>query len=149
MNNFEYTKDNFLCRKCGICSVKGINPFISGRGNINSNILVLGEAPGKNENELKSPFVGPSGQMLNFYLKELDIDCYISNAVKGQPIDDKGNNRTPSPSEIECCRPFTIELIRTMKPKVIIAVGRIAIVQLIKVNHILELMRGSHIMFLN
>jgi uracil-DNA glycosylase family 4 len=114
-----------------------------GRGDINSNILILGEAPGQEEDKAGVPFVGLSGSYLQEKLNNLGVSCFVSNAVRCRPVDSKGNNRTPTPSEIEYCRPFTIDLIQRMKPKVIMTVGRIPMSQLLKLNISMEVIHGK------
>ena len=122
---------------------KATHPCVMGRGNIKSDVLVLGEALGSEENRLGLPFVGKSGKLMQHAINTNNLDCYISNAVKCRPIDEKGSNRTPTPTEIDCCRPFTTELILQMKPKVILAVGRIPMAQLLKLNLSMDVARGK------
>lgn len=138
----DFTTKNFLCTRCGLHK-HCVNPHLNGRGNINSKILVLGEAPGKDEDLANAPFVGISGSLLQTHLSQLEIDCYIDNSVSCRPSSPDGANRTPTPLEIECCRAFTMELILKMKPKVIIAVGKIAMVQLLKLGMGIEVARGQ------
>jgi len=138
----EYNPNNSFCRKCKLYkNVK--NPCVMGRGDPNADLLFLGEALGKMEDIEGKPFVGKSGQFLQHYLNYINVSYYIGNAVNCRPTDEKGNNRTPKPTEIECCRAFTIDLIRTIKPKVIVAVGSIAMKQLIKNSLGVEVARGK------
>lgn len=137
----KFTSNNSFCKKCKL--YEGIkSPCMRGRGNINAKILILGEAPGKLENEQGVPFVGKSGQFFQEKINSIGLDCFISNAVRCWPHDgDK--NKTPTPKEIEYCKPFTLDLIDTMKPKVILAVGKIALQQLIKTNMNMEVAHGK------
>lgn len=133
MNNF--------CSKCGLYkNVK--NPCIWGRGDSNSKLLVLGEAPGATEDEMGLPFVGQSGERLQSCLNTLDVQYFIANAVRCRPTDTSGKNRTPLPTEIDCCKPLTIKLILSMSPKVIVTVGRIPTKQVLGINMEMEAMRG-------
>ncbi|HRZ18530.1 MAG TPA: DNA polymerase [Methanofastidiosum sp.] len=140
----EYTIHNYLCQKCGIyANSKSIH--VIGRGDPKARILILGEALGQQEAEIGQPFVGSSGQLMQHYLDQVGIISYISNAVKCHPTDLKGNNRTPTPREIEFCRAFTLEIINQIKPKVIITVGKIALQQLMKLNMNIETARGKQL----
>lgn len=143
---YEYTTNNYLCQKCNMWRTsKSIH--VVGRGDINSGVLLLGEALGQAEADAGMPFVGASGKMLQHYLDQIGINCFISNAIRCHPIDESGNNRTPTPKEIDCCRAFTIELINKMKPKVIITIGKIALQQLIKIGLTIESARGKKMYF--
>lgn len=109
------------CRKCELHKYRK-NP-VPGEGNTQLGVMLIGEAPGKNEDEQGRPFVGAAGQFLNELLKEARLrreDVYITNVVKCRPP----NNRDPSDEEIEACLPFLRKQIRLVKPKVIIALGR-------------------------
>jgi uracil-DNA glycosylase family 4 len=138
----DYNTKNFLCTRCGLFK-QCIHPHLNGRGNPNAKILVLGEAPGKDEDMANTPFIGSSGSLLQNYLTKLNIDCYIDNSVSCRPSNSDGSNRTPSPLEIECCRAFTMETVLKIKPTVIIAVGKIATVQLLKLGISIEVARGQ------
>ena len=137
----EYEKNNFLCLKCALFS-KCNSPHITGRGNLNSSILVLGEYSSPTDDEQGMPFVGTSGDILNHYLNIHQVDCYITHAVKCKPITGK-ENRVPTAKEIYLCKAFTIELILEMKPKVILAVGSVAFKQLTKLSIGMEVIRGK------
>lgn len=139
---FPYSINNSNCKKCRLHE-KAQHPCILGRGNIESKVMILGECPGKTEDAAGQVFVGESGRLLQHHLDSIGLECFITNAVLCRPTDAKGNNKTPTPTEIECCKPFTIDMIRTMKPKVIIPVGRIAMHQLIKMNLNMEVARGK------
>jgi len=142
----EYTTNNYLCQKCNMWRTSK-SVHVVGRGDINSGVLLLGEALGQAEADAGMPFVGASGKMLQHYLDQIGINCFISNAIRCHPIDESGNNRTPTPKEIDCCRAFTIELINKMKPKVIITIGKIALQQLIKIGLTIESARGKKMYF--
>lgn len=108
----------------------GTNIVIS-RGNPNAKILLVGEAPGPQENIKGKPFVGPAGQLLDKILQagELDPenDVYITNSVFRMPPGDDGKSfRKPNDKEIEFYRPFVFEIIRLIDPLVILLTGNVA-----------------------
>ncbi len=111
--------------------------LVFGEGNINCDIMLIGEAPGKTEDELKRPFVGRSGQLLNKTLEEVGMkrdDVYITNIVKRRPPD----NRDPLPNEIEAYKPYLIKQIEIISPKIIVTLGRFSM------NYFLPNARISH-----
>ena len=104
---------------------KQANPVL-GEGNPNTEVMFIGEAPGKREDELKRPFVGPAGKFLDELLESIGFkreDVYISNVVKFRPP----NNRDPTPEEKEQCMPWVQMEIALIKPKVIVPLGRHAL----------------------
>jgi len=115
------------CNRCVLSSDK-CNPIVY-RGSPESDILLVGEAPGKEEEEQKLPLVGPAGKMLDSIMKALEIstekDMVIMNSVFCSPLGD-----TPTEFQIGQCWPFVERAIRLLKPKVIIACGDIALSQL-------------------
>jgi uracil-DNA glycosylase family 4 len=140
----QYTVNNYLCQKCGMWKTSNTIRMI-GRGDQNSKLLLLGEAPGFEENKAGMPFVGASGKMLQYYLDQIGISCFIGNAIKCWPTDESGGNRTPTPKEIDYCRAFTLEIINEIKPRVIVTLGRIALQQLVKIGLSMESARGKKI----
>ena len=95
------------------------------RGSTNAKLMIVGEAPGANEDQLGKPFVGRSGQLLDQILSAASInpeDTYVTNVVKRRPPD----NRDPTPDEIKFWRPLLLDQIRALKPAIILLVGRIA-----------------------
>lgn len=108
----------------------GTNVVIS-RGNPNAKLLLIGEAPGPQENIKGKPFVGPAGQLLDKILQagnfDPENDVYITNSVFRMPPGDDGKSfRKPNDKEIEYYRPFVFEIIRLMDPKVILLTGNVA-----------------------
>lgn len=103
--------------------VRGNNP-VFGEGSRNALILAIGEAPGVQENELKRPFIGRSGQLLRKLLIESGIDLkediYITNVVKHRPPE----NRDPTPDEIDAYKYYLDEQINIIQPQIIITLGR-------------------------
>ena len=96
---------------------------VPGEGNPHAEILFIGEAPGRNEDEQGRPFVGMAGKLLSELLKSINLDredVYITNIVKARPP----KNRDPKPKEIEFCWPWLMKQIKIIKPKVIVTLGR-------------------------
>lgn len=102
--------------------------IVIGRGEkINPEYLFIGEAPGQDENKVGKPFVGKSGKILDRWIKEAGIVSFtIINAVPIIPLDEAGQIRTPTHDEIEYFRPYTRDLIRHIKPKRIVCLGKSA-----------------------
>jgi len=108
----------------------GMNIVIS-RGNPNTKLLIIGEAPGPQENIQGKPFVGPAGQLLDKILRagnfDPDNDVYITNSVfRMPPGEDDKSFRKPNDQEIEYYRPFVFEIIRLVNPYVILLTGNVA-----------------------
>ncbi len=97
--------------------------LVFGEGNIDCDVLFIGEAPGAKENELKRPFVGRSGQLLDKNLEKIGWkreQVYITNIVKRRPPE----NRDPLPEEIAAYKPYLTRQIQILNPKVIVPLGR-------------------------
>ncbi len=97
--------------------------LVMGDGNLDADIVFIGEAPGKKEDETGLPFVGAAGRFLNEMLAVIDLkreDVYITNIVKYRPP----NNRDPLPEEKEVFLPFLHKQIEIIRPKLIITLGR-------------------------
>jgi DNA polymerase len=101
----------------------GATQLVFGDGNPTADLVFIGEAPGKNEDEQGKPFVGAAGKFLNEMLESIGLvrkDIYITNIVKYRPP----NNRDPLPEEKEAFLPYLVEQLRTINPKVIVTLGR-------------------------
>lgn len=99
---------------------------VPGDGSAEAEIMFIGEAPGKNEDEQGRPFVGAAGKFLAEMLESINLereDIYITNVVKYRPP----NNRDPEPEEIEACMPWLHEQIKIIEPKIIVTLGRHAL----------------------
>lgn len=99
--------------------------IVIGKGNINSKILFVGEAPGRNEDEQGIPFVGAAGKNLDKLLEKVGLsidDIYIANILKCRPPE----NRNPTVDEIKAHTPWLIEQIKEMKPRVVCSLGNYA-----------------------
>lgn len=97
--------------------------LVVGDGNINADIVFIGEAPGKNEDEQGLPFVGAAGKFLNEMLSEAGMqrsDVYITNIVKYRPP----GNRDPAPDEKKAFWPYLLKQLQIIRPKVVITLGR-------------------------
>lgn len=109
------------CTKCRLHATRK-NP-VPGEGPLDADIMLVGEAPGKREDELGRPFVGRAGELLNALLRMAGLrreDVYITNVVKCRPP----GNRDPREDEIAACLPYLIRQIQIISPKLIIALGR-------------------------
>ena len=124
----------------------GTNVVIS-RGNPNAKLLIIGEAPGPQENIKGKPFVGPAGQLLDKILQagnfDPEQDVYITNSVFRMPPGDDGKSfRKPNDTEIEYYRPYVLEIVRLIDPLVILLTGNVACQSILKKTGITSL-RGQ------
>ena len=97
--------------------------LVMGAGNADADIVLVGEAPGKNEDEQGLPFVGAAGKFLNEMLASAGMnreDVYITNIVKYRPP----NNRDPSPEEKKAFWPYLLEQLQIIEPKIVVTLGR-------------------------
>ncbi len=121
--------DCLRCEGCALCSTR--KNVVFGVGNENADILFVGEGPGENEDIQGEPFVGKAGQLLDKYLKVIDLsrekNIYIANIVKCRPP----QNRDPLPEEQDTCIEWLRAQTRLIKPKIIVCLGRIAAQKLI------------------
>lgn len=117
---------NSMICECQMCSLgKTRTKFVFGVGNPNAGAMLIGEAPGADEDQKGEPFVGRAGKLLNDILKAINFareEVYIANILKCRPP----GNRDPQPGEMETCMPYLIKQIDLIKPKVILCLGRIA-----------------------
>ena len=125
----ELKKECEACRRCELCESR-IN-IVFGVGNENADIMLIGEAPGENEDMQGQPFVGRSGKLLDEMIGEYglsrDKNIYIANMLKCRPP----KNRDPKPSEQNLCIEWLDRQIEIIDPKIIVCVGRIAAQRLI------------------
>jgi len=111
------------CQKCPLGKTR--TKFVFGVGNPKAHAMLIGEAPGADEDLQGEPFVGRAGKLLNDILKAINLsrnDVYIANILKCRPP----GNRDPLPSEMETCMPYLHKQIDLIKPKIILCLGRIA-----------------------
>jgi|SRR3989338_267635 len=109
----------------GVCLelAKTATHLVIGDGNLNTDIVFIGEAPGKNEDEQGLPFVGAAGKFLNEMLAAAEMkrtDVYITNIVKYRPPE----NRDPTPDEKKAFWPYLLKQLQIIQPKVVITLGR-------------------------
>ncbi len=128
------------CQKCQLGNSR--TNFVFGVGDKNADLLLIGEAPGEKEDLEGIPFVGRAGKLLDKILSAISLSrdkgVYICNVLKCRPPD----NRDPLPSEIEQCEPYLKEQINLIKPKLIVALGRVAAKTLLKNDLALKDMRS-------
>lgn len=111
------------CQNCALGKTR--TKFVFGVGNPNADAMLIGEAPGRDEDLQGEPFVGRAGKLLNDILKAVKFereDVYIANILKCRPP----NNRDPLPGEMETCIPYLHKQIDLIKPKIILCLGRVA-----------------------
>ncbi len=115
---------------------------VPGVGNRHADWMLVGEAPGEQEDLKGEPFVGRAGQLLTEMLRALGLErsqVFITNVLKCRPP----GNRDPKPEEAAACEPFLIRQIALIQPRIIIAVGRIAAQNLLKTSTPLGRLRGK------
>lgn len=113
------------------------------RGNPQAKLMIIGEGPGAEEDRQQKPFVGRSGQLLDKILQAVNFnpetDVYISNVVRRRPP----NNRDPLPAEIEFFKPYLFEEIRLIAPKIILLIGRYAMLTVLGEKRGITKVRGQ------
>lgn len=132
------------CQACGLAQSRTQTVF--GVGNQNADLLVIGEAPGADEDAQGEPFVGRAGQLLNAMLQAIGLKretVYIANILKCRPP----NNRDPAPEEVAACEGYLRRQIELLQPKVILCVGRIAAHNLLKTEEALGRLRGQQLSY--
>ncbi len=128
------------CQKCTLCTTRKNTVF--GSGNQHADWMIVGEGPGQNEDEQGLPFVGNAGGLLTEMLRAIGLtreEVYIANIIKCRPP----NNRDPHTDEIERCSDYLYRQHQLIKPKIILALGRIAAQTLLKTNEPLAKLRGK------
>lgn len=133
--------DVAACRACSLCEQR--QQAVLGVGDIHPDWLFIGEGPGAEEDARGEPFVGQAGKLLDNMLAALDIvrgnKVYIGNAVKCRPP----GNRTPEAGEIATCRPYLERQIALLKPKIIVLLGKVAVLSLLREDKALGALRGQ------
>jgi uracil-DNA glycosylase len=128
------------CTACALHSTRTQGVF--GVGNRQAQWMVIGEAPGADEDRQGEPFVGRAGQLLNSMLKAIGLareQVFIANILKSRPP----NNRDPKPEEVRACIPYLFRQIELIDPKLILCVGRIAAQTLLDTNTPIGKLRGT------
>ncbi len=115
---------------------------VLGVGDRNADWLVIGEAPGADEDRLGEPFVGQAGKLLDAMLAAISLkrgdNVYIANLLKSRPP----GNRNPEPDEVAACRPYLLAQIELIQPKLILALGRFAAQNLLDTDEAIGRLRG-------
>lgn len=133
-------KEVSVCTQCELHQTRTQTVF--GVGNPQADWLVIGEAPGADEDRQGEPFVGRAGQLLSSMLLAMGLQreqVFIANILKCRPP----NNREPKQEEVLACESYLRQQIELIKPKIILAVGRIAAQSLLKVDTPIGKMRGN------
>ena len=128
------------CKKCELHTTR--TNVVFGTGNENADLMFVGEAPGRDEDENGEPFVGRAGQLLTKVIEAMELTrekVYIANVIKCRPP----NNRNPKRTEIESCEPYLIRQIELIKPKVICALGTFATQMLLRTEAKISSLRGN------
>lgn len=128
------------CLKCALGKTR--TNFVFGVGNPKADIVVIGEAPGADEDAQGEPFVGRAGQLLNKILEATGFqreEVFILNILKCRPP----GNRNPLPDEVEQCRPYLEKQLKLIDPKLILLLGRVAAESLLKTKEPLNKLRGK------
>jgi uracil-DNA glycosylase len=128
------------CSRCKLHTL-GRTQVVFGVGNPDADLMFVGEAPGADEDIQGEPFVGRAGQLLTKIIEAISLkreDVYIANVIKCRPP----GNRNPEPDEVEQCEPFLFRQIDTVKPKVIVALGKFAAQCLLRTNDPITRIRG-------
>jgi DNA polymerase len=133
------------CTACGLCRTRRQTVF--GVGHPRARWMVVGEAPGEQEDLKGEPFVGAAGQLLDAMLQALDLtraeapaerQVYIANTLKCRPP----HNRNPEPDELARCEPFLVRQIELVQPRLILAMGRFAVQALLRSSEPIGRLRG-------
>ena len=122
--SFHSVEERVLkCQKCMLS--QGRTNAVPGEGSLEAELMFVGEAPGRDEDLQGRPFVGRAGQLLTKIIGAMKFnreDVYITNVVKCRPP----NNRNPNKEEIEACKDYLLEQIEMIKPRAIVALGKVA-----------------------
>jgi DNA polymerase len=137
----EELRESMLgCTRCDLCETR--TNLVFGDGNPHARILVVGEAPGKNEDLQGIPFVGAAGKFLDELLKDAGLareEIFIANVLKCRPPE----NRNPQPHEIEACAPFLRAQTKIIDPDVIVTLGNFATQFILRTTVGITKLRGT------
>ncbi len=129
------------CQRCGLAATR--THAVVSRGNPAAEIVAIGEGPGQHEDEKGLPFVGRSGELLDKIFASVNLssedDIYICNVVKCRPP----KNRNPNPDEIEACKPYLLEQIRLVDPKIVLLTGAVAVKAVLNEKRGITKIRGQ------
>ncbi len=128
------------CTRCKLCTL-GRTQIVFGTGNPKARLMLVGEAPGEEEDERGEPFVGRSGQLLTKIIEAIGLSreqVYIANVIKCRPP----SNRNPEPDEVAACEPYLFRQIDVINPMVIVPLGKFATQCLLKTTDPITRLRG-------
>lgn len=128
------------CKNCGLHATR--TQAVPGIGPCPSDVMIVGEAPGFNEDRLGEPFVGAAGKLLDTLLGRIGLqrsDVYITNVLKCRPP----MNRDPMPNEVEACSPYLQRQLELIEPKVVLILGRHALERLMPGQGSISRIHGS------
>jgi DNA polymerase len=128
------------CQRCGLGKTRQCLVF--GAGNPQARLLLVGEAPGREEDEKGEPFVGEAGRLLDRILFAMGLqrdEVYICNVLKCRPP----GNRNPEPDEVSTCEPFLIRQLTAIRPQIIVALGLFAVQTLLQSKVPIGKVRGT------
>lgn len=134
------------CNRCYRCELGHTRTnAVVGEGNLNADIMIVGEGPGQTEDATGRPFVGRSGELLDKILAAVNLtrdqDVFICNVVKCRPPE----NRDPKPAEAAACKGYLMEQIRLVDPKIILLTGKVALLNLLGIKQGITKVRGQWI----
>src|SRR5919106_4614152 len=136
----DAAREASTCTRCRLAN--GRTQVVYGVGNPNADLMFIGEGPGFHEDKQGEPFVGAAGKLLNELLQSAGLsraEIYIANVVKCRPP----NNRDPEPDEVETCKPFLLQQIELIRPKVVCTLGNWATKTLLEKNVGITKVRGQ------
>ena len=128
------------CTRCRLAGTR--TNVVFGVGSPTADLMFVGEAPGRDEDERGEPFVGRAGQLLTDIIKAMKLtrdDVYIANVIKCRPPE----NRNPEPDELDACRPFIRRQVELIQPKVIVTLGRFGLQSLTEKGYGISAVRGQ------
>lgn len=128
------------CRRCRLSETR--NHLVLGAGSPRARVVIIGEAPGRNEDLRGEPFVGAAGKFLDELLAHAGLrrdDVFIANVLKCRPP----GNRDPRPDEIECCTPYLGEQLRLIAPDVLVTLGNFATRFVLETDAPISQLRGT------
>jgi uracil-DNA glycosylase family 4 len=135
-----FAADVDACTACGLC--RTLQRAVPGVGDLRAHWLLVGEAPGAEEDARGEPFVGQAGRLLDNMLAALGLargrDVYIANVLKCRPP----NHRTPEPLEVAACRPYLDRQVALLEPGMIVALGKSAATTLLGIDATIASLRG-------
>jgi uracil-DNA glycosylase len=133
------------CQKCKLHETK--KNYVPGEGSLTPDIMFIGEGPGETEDNFGKPFIGKAGQLLDKIIAKMGYSretVFIGNIVKCRPP----QNRDPEAEEVAACKPYIVNQIQVLKPKVIVCLGRVALNNLMGKMYAITRVRGQQFEFM-